>query len=436
MSKFWVIFKKEYSQVVKKKSFIISILLTPIFMGGIMVVPALLANKKSTTAEKIVVVDQSQMGVGQKFVEEISEYKLEETEDNYYDVKELFTVLASDSARFAQVIDSLRNAIVEKELKYFLVIKPEAHMVDSNLYMVTNSDNFTSIKRFEYHLSQILSGIRLEQSNVNLGVDSVLEITRRIDLRTKDALGESIPFEIKYFGALILVMMMFSMVVGFGSLCMRTVIEEKNSRIMEVLVSSVSPFQLMLGKIFGLGAATFTQVSVWILMGSLLYTQRAFFDLDPSIDRLLFNPVIVIFFVLFLTTGYLLYSTAFAFIGSIVNNEKEAQGFIFPITMMLMLPVILGISVVQDPNSTMATVLSMTPFIGPSMMMMRVVFVAPTVTEYSLFSGIVGEATLALIVVILTTIFMIWLTAKIFRIGILMYGKRPNLPEILKWIRY
>ncbi len=443
MSKFWVIFRKEYSQVVKKKSFIISIVLTPIFMGGIMVIPAFLAQKKSTTAEKIAIVDQSEMGIGQKFIDEISEYKLEDTEDNledtednYYNVEEMFTLTAADSARFSTVTDSLRTEIIEDGLKYFLVIRPEAHVYDSNLYLITNSDNFTTIKRFEYRLSQILSGIRLEQSNVNLSVDSVLEITRRIDLRTKDALGESIPFEIKYFGALILVMMMFSMVIGFGSLCMRTVIEEKNSRIMEVLISSVSPFQLMLGKIFGLGAATLTQVSVWILMGSLLYTQRGMFDLDPSIDRLIFNPVIVIFFVLFLITGYLLYSTAFAFIGAIVNNEKEAQGFIFPITMMLMLPVILGISVVQDPNSTMATILSMTPFIGPSMMMMRIVFVAPTVTEYSLFSGIVGEATLALMVVILSIIFMIWLTAKIFRIGILMYGKRPTLPEIMKWIRY
>ena len=436
MSKFWVIFVREYAQVVKKKSFIISILLTPVFMGGIMILPAFLASKKSSTAEKVAVIDRSEMGIGRRFIEDIKEYKLEDSDEDYYDVQGLFEPDPFDQARFDHLVDSLGAEINEKRIKYFLVVNQGAILNDSNLYVVTNSDNFTTLGRFEYQLSQVLSGIRLEKSSINLGVDSVLSITRRIDLKTRDAQGESIPFAVKYFGALILVMMMFGMVIGFGSLCMRTVIEEKTSRIMEVLVSSVSPFQLMLGKICGLGAATFTQVSVWVLMGAVLYTQKGMLDLDPSIDRLIFNPVIVIFFVLFLIFGYLLYSTVFALVGSIVNNEKEAQGFIFPITMSLMLPVIIGVSIVQDPHSTLATVLSFTPFVGASMMMMRVVFIAPTVSEYSLFSGIVGEASLALLVVIITAIFMIWLTAKIFRIGILMYGKRPTLPELLKWIKY
>ena len=146
--------------------------------------------------------------------------------------------------------------------------------------------------------------------------------------------------------------------------------------------------------------------------------------------------MIVVFFVLFMIVGYLLFSTIFALIGSIVNNEKEAQSFIFPITMSLILPVMVGIHIVQEPNSTLSLALSYIPFFAPTTMMMRIIFLAPTVTEYSLFSGILGESILSFIILVISTLIVIWLTAKIFRIGILMYGKRPTLPELVKWIKY
>jgi len=134
--------------------------------------------------------------------------------------------------------------------------------------------------------------------------------------------------------------------------------------------------------------------------------------------------------------GYILYSTIFSLIGSIVNNEKEAQAFIFPVTMSLILPVMIGIHIVQEPNSTLSLALSYIPFFAPTTMMMRIIFVAPTVTEYSFFSGILGESILSFLILVVSTLIIIWLTARIFRVGILMYGKRPTLPEIVKWIKY
>ena len=226
------------------------------------------------------------------------------------------------------------------------------------------------------------------------------------------------------------------MILSYGQVVMRSIIEEKNSRIMEVLISSISPFQLMLGKVLGLGAATFTQIAVWVAVGSLLYSQKAALDIAPSIDRILFNPVIVIFFGLFLISGYILFSTLFALIGSMINSEKEAQGFVMPITLVLVAPFIVGISIVQNPNSTLAIVLSMIPIMAPTMMMMRLVFIVPTLSEYSLTSGIVGEAVVSLLIVIVTTLATVWVTAKIFRVGILMYGKRPTLPEIIRWVKH
>jgi len=435
MSKFWVVFRREYAQVVKKKSFVIGIFLTPVLMAAFMVVPTFLAGMKSSETEKLIVIDQSGYDIGYKFSEALAEYKLDDGKTPYYDVGQIFHIGPDDTSRFAVIQDSLSQLINAKELKYFLVLKPGAYLSDTNIYLVTNSDNFRSINRFERKISNIVSSIRLQMSNVNLSVDSLLSLTEQVDLKVRDAKGESIPFGTKYISALIFVGIMFGMIFGYGQLVMRSVIEEKNSRIMEVLLSSISPFQLMLGKVMGLGAATFTQVGVWFVLGAGLYMMKGSFNIDPSLDRILFNPVIICFFILYMISGYILFSTLFALIGSIVNTEKEAQSFIFPITMIMVLPFMLAIHVVQEPNSTLSVALSFIPFLTPTMMIMRVIFIAPTLTEYSLLSGIVGEASLAFILVVLTTLGMIWLTAKIFRVGILMYGKRPTLPEIMKWVR-
>jgi ABC-2 type transport system permease protein len=436
VSKFWVIFRREYAQVVKKKSFIVGIFLTPALMAAFTVIPAMLARMQSSETEKMAIIDMSGSQIGEKFEAAIAGYKLSDSTQPRYGVERVFELDADDTVRYNVLNDSLCTLINNKQLRYFLVVKEGVQLADSNAFLVTNSDNFQTFDRFERRLSDILSSFRLRMSDINLPVDSVLALTEKVELRIKDAKGESIPFEVKYFTALVFVMIMFAMMLGYGQLVMRSVIEEKNSRIMEVLISSVSPFQLMLGKVVGLGAATFTQMAVWVVIGAGLFLMRGTFQIGSSIDRIVFNPFIVISFLAYMISGYLLFSTMFALIGSIVNSEKEAQNFVFPITMCMIIPVMLGIYVVQEPNSTVSVVLSLIPFLTPTMMLMRIIFVAPTMTEYSLFSGLVGEAVLGFILVSLSVVGMIWLTSKVFRVGILMYGKRPTLPEILKWIKY
>ncbi|MBU0982845.1 MAG: ABC transporter permease [candidate division Zixibacteria bacterium] len=436
MSKFWTVLKREYLQVVKKKSFVVGIVLTPVLMAGFMLLPALLATKEVSNTERLAVIDRGGEGVGQQFTDALGRYIIEDSDSlPSFEVTSVINIPPADTARFTAVYDSLVTEVKNKELRYFLVIHPEPHVADSNLLLVTNSDNFQAINRFEARLSDILSARRLEISNINLPVDSVLTLTERLDLPMRDTKGESIPFLVKYLASLVFVMMIYGMILGYGSIVMRSVIEEKNSRIMEVLVSSVSPFQMMLGKILGLGGAAFTQVAIWVIVGAGLSGSAAAM-IDAAVQRVVFNPVIAVFFVLFLVSGYIMYSTLFALIGSVVNSDKEAQSFVFPITMFLILPVILGSAVVRDPYVTWAQVLAYIPFFAPTMQMMRVLFIAPTADSYSLFSGIVGEATLSLLIVVVTTIVVVWLTSKIFRVGILMYGKRPTLGELVKWIKY
>jgi ABC-2 type transport system permease protein len=437
VGKILIIMKREYAQIVKKKSFIVGILLTPVIMALFMLLPAWLADKKATDSEPIAVMDAGGEDIGEQFAASLDKYKLEDGRP-YYKVKQTFTSFDGPD-RFQQIYDSLSVDIAEQGVRYFLVIRPAASAVpNDSIFLVANNEDFRSMSRFETELSNIVSSMRLKVSSVNLPIDSVLTLTARIDLSRRDTTGSAVDFRVKYFGALVFVMLIYMMIIGYGQTVMRSVIDEKNSRIMEVMVSSVTPFQLMAGKLVGLGAAALTQVAIWIVLGLVMLgvSGSMAIQIDPSIMRVVFSPIIVVFFALFLISGYLLYSTIFALLGSIVNSEKEAQNFMFPVIICLVVPMMVGISVVQDPNSTLAVVLSMIPFFAPTMMMMRIVFIAPTTTEFSVFSGILGQSILSFLIVVAAIIVMVWISAKIFRIGILMYGKRPTLPEIIKWIKY
>jgi len=149
---------------------------------------------------------------------------------------------------------------------------------------------------------------------------------------------------------------------------------------------------------------------------------------------IVFNPVLIVFFVLFLIIAYVMYASIFAFIGSICNSDKEAQNFMFPIIISLMLPILLLMYIIQEPDSTLSVVLSMIPILTPTMMVARLNIAAPE--TFNLADPIILEAVIGVVIALAFTVFLVWVTARVFRIGILMYGKRPTLPEIIKWVRY
>jgi ABC-2 type transport system permease protein len=246
--------------------------------------------------------------------------------------------------------------------------------------------------------------------------------------------GKSRDFLTLYFTGLIFVMIIFMTVISYGQVLMRSIIEEKSSRIVEVLVSSLSPSQLMYGKIFGLGAANLTQVAIWVFAGLAIFLYKGPANVPSEILGTVFNPIYVGFFVLYLLIAYIMFSTMFAFIGSICTTDKEAQNFIFPITMALVLPIIVNMGIVQDPDATFAVVLSMIPIFTPTIMVLRLTYANLDVFSFS--EPIILEATIGLIITIVFTALVVWLSAKVFRMGILMYGKRATLPEIAKWVRY
>ncbi len=436
MHKFLIVFKHEYAQVVKKKSFLIGLIITPLFMGLMMFGPAMLAKQKSSTTEHLAVIDQSNSDIGKEFIESIAHYQLEDSATAYYSVDKVFEIDSLNTEQFNTISDSLKNLILENDLKYLLVVTPLAIASDTGIYIISSADNIVTYSRFRWQLSRIISSKRLELSEINIPIDSVLSMTQRIDLVTKDLKGTTVSIQTKFIIAIIFVIMMYMLILINGQMVMRSVIDEKNSRIMEVLVSSVTPFQLMLGKIFGLGAATFTQVLIWIIAGLTFATFGSGMSSNQTIQNIIFNPYLLIYFVIFFILGFLLYSTVFALLGSVVSNEKEAQNFLFPIILCLVLPVLMGMYIIQDPNSLVARILSFIPLFTPTMMVLRLNIIIPSLMSDSFFQPAFYEANLAVIVLACSVIGVIWLTAKIFRVGILMQGKRITLPEIMKWIKY
>jgi ABC-2 type transport system permease protein len=438
MSKFFVVMKREYAQVVKKKSFIIMTILTPVIMAAFMVLPAFLAQRDVASSVPLAIIDQTGNGLGQTFAEAVKTYKLGDTEKPSYLVNRVAEVKPGDSVALLALQDTLTRQIEAREIDYLLIIRPDAHLTDSSLQLVTNSDDYQSINRFEYELTRLLSKQRLAVSHINLPVDSVLFLTRRVNLETENTSGESIPPMLKFFVALVFVMLMYIITIFSGQGLMRAVIEEKSGHIVEVLVSSVSPFQLMAGKILGGGTAALTQIAIWVIAGLIVFviTGLTGMAIDPALAKVVFNPIVVLFFSLFFVSGYLMYCTLFALVGSIVNSDKEAQNFVFLIIIWMLPALMAGTTIMRDPYADWVLMLSYFPLCTPTLMFERVAFLAPSATQYSLFSGILGEATLGFLIVVLATILIAWITSRVFRIGILMYGKRPTLPEILRWARH
>jgi len=219
-------------------------------------------------------------------------------------------------------------------------------------------------------------------------------------------------------------MILYMTILLYGITIARGVIEEKSSRVVEILLSSVSPFQLMFGKILGIGSVGLTQYIIW---GTFAMGLSAFVTslVGTNITNLI-SGTTIIFFIIFFILGFLLFSTMYAAVGAMCNTEHEMQNYQFVLVMFLVVPMLMAVFIVQNPNSTVAITLSLIPFFTPMLMFMRINLITPPPFQIGL----------SIVLTILTILLMIKLSAKIFRVGILMYGKKPSLAEIVKWLKY
>ena len=432
-----LIIKREYLTKVRNKSFVIMTFLTPLIFVGIFSLVAYLASLNKSTSREIAILDESGYFSNQ----------FEDTDNTTY-------VYVT-----GQSLEDLKKQSEEQE-RYGLLYIPKANSIDEVAEQITfyseDSPSLSVMDDIEDVLETEANVLKLKEAGIDAA--SIQEMRIRIKTHQETYKGKETS-ELGYvlklgFGGLA-GYSLFMFIIIYGNMIMRSVIEEKTSRIIEIIISSVKPIKLLLGKIIGTSLAGVTQFLMWtILMGVLMMVVPLIFGIDmnevqtPQQQALmqaageggLENGItqfmieannlpllnLVIMFLLFFIGGYLLYASLYAAIGAAVDSETDTQQFMLPILLPLILAVYVGIFTVMDnPHGTVSQIFSFIPFTSPVVMLMRIPFGVP-----------IWQQVLSVVILFATFIGTVWFAAKIYRVGILMYGKKASYKELLKWLKY
>ena len=436
MNKIGIIITREFNERVRKKSFIITTILMPLLMIGLMVAPSLMMLFAKGEQKSLVVIDQSGIIAPQ--------------------------LEGDDEITFTPMDVTLDEARADSNIFGVLWIGSDVVDNPSNVKLYTNSSSSMSLEsNLASQMEKIIERERLKRYDIE-NLEQIMQdvkvkvsfTTFRNDLSEEGEDEEATSSTIAYLLGLVLGMMLYMFLIIYGSMVMTSVIEEKGSRVLDVLVSSVSPFQLMMGKILGVASVAVTQIAIWgvlvcgigavvlpaLMPEDVMQTVEAvqmgqMTSVEADIDADLLSAVslatdvggLIMMFVwllLFLVGGFLFYSAMFAAVGSAVDSIQDANQLQTPITVPIILALILAMSVFNDPNSTLAFWGSIIPFTSPVVMMARVPFGIPT-----------WQIILSLVLLYASVVAMAWAAGKIYRVGIFMHGKKPSFKELLSWIK-
>jgi ABC-2 type transport system permease protein len=409
------VIRREYNEHVKKKSFVIGTILVPVFMLVFLVVPILLAFFQPDEQLSVAVVDHTGE-VGEAFVAAFTD-TTKKGEPKY-----LFSRESGDERRLNELVASLDRG----ELDILVEIPPDIFET-SNADFVTKEVRSIQIQDdFSDRLTEIVVQTRLKRQG--LEVDRVASLTSDVRMRER-YLSSSGEVEEKSFltdwGLVFaFVMILYMTLLTWGITISRSILEEKSSRIIEVLLSSVEPRDLLLGKVVGIGLAGLTQMAIWAVVG-LAITAYGGATAISFFANVKIPASVFIYFIVYFVLGFLLYASIFTVVGSICSTEQDAQQLQGLVTMPMIVPILVLMVIVQSPNSTLSVVLSLIPLFTPMIMLGRIVVLEPSAWQIGLS-----------IVLMLVSIYIsVAFSARVFRVGILMYGKRPSLPEVIKWYR-
>ena len=432
-----IIIGREFNERVRKKSFIITTLLMPILMIALMAAPALIMSFSQGEEKRIAVIDESGL---------------------------VLPELENDETLSFEPTDRTVEEARKAEGEYFAVLHIGSDVLKTNsVRLYANSSTSMSLEAtIRSQIEQILEAEKLKHYQID-DLDKILaEVETSISLQTlrndkEESEQSSSSSVVATILGYILGFVLYMFLLIYGAMVMQSVIEEKNNRVLEVMVSSVSPFQLMMGKILGVASVAVLQVVIWGVLicggGALIVPQlmpaevmsgvemmqqgspeaaAALAELDPDLLQAVAAMTdtgyifkIFVCLLLFVFGGYLLYSAMFAAIGSAVDNVQDAQQLQTPVTLPIILALLLMMAVINDPNSPVAFWSSMIPLTSPIVMMARIPYDIP-----------MWEIGLSLLLLYASFLLMVWFAAKIYRVGIFMYGKKPTLKELWKWVRY
>jgi len=411
MRKIFEVARWEFIEKVKTKSFIISIIITPVIIIGFSMGPTLLSDHTSSTTQAIGILDST--GVYFKQLKsEIEQYKLDDGQPNYVSVN-----LYNKHKSFSELKLAGDSLVLADELEGYLFIS-EDQLFMKYQFRGRSVGNFKDLKRFEESFNKIRTEIKLSEKG--LSSELIKYINDKVELHPikleESGKESSANFLVVFFSSFILIMLLMMMILYSGGMLIRSLIEEKSNRLIEILVSSCSSDELLTGKILGLSALGLFQIIIWVVLaialtGSSLIPVDAFKNVLPML----------IYFVL----GFIFYTSIFVGAGSIASTEQEAQQLTSYISLILLFPIILVFSAVQNSDSFMLQLLSYIPFTTPSIMILRL-----NLQDVSL-----QEILITTLILIITIYITITAAAKIFKIGILSYGKRPSVREIFQWLK-
>ena len=437
-SKIWLIIKREYKTRVQTKSFLLSTFLTPLLILGFMGFVIFMTVSDNEAPKQVIVIDET----GRML------YPLTQLNATRY-----LPIKADQS------IEQIRDLIMEDELDGYVLFDQTFLSEGTPATFVHNgSGGITFFESLRSDVRDVTRQIRLEDNDVSDAVIAIFEERPALENRRLNEAGvdEQSNAILSSIGGILIGVFIFIGLFGYGAILMRSVIEEKTSRIVEIITSSVKPIELMLGKLLGVCLVALTQFSLWIAtyagvtilaapvaqffinqrMGDFQNSLNAVdatgtaanmpSDIDLSfLEQFSIDPLFVLYFFVFFVLGFLMYSSIFAAIGAAVDSEQDSQQFMTPVMLPILLGYMLNFRIAEAPDSTFAIVASLFPLTSPINMVTRM-----------LVSNVpFWEVLLSILLLILSLIGMLLLAARIYRTGILMYGKKPTFKELYKWIR-
>jgi ABC-2 type transport system permease protein len=422
MRKLWLVIKREYLTRVRTKGFIFSTVAVPMFSIAIFAFQIYTATRQIDHTLKIAILDNA---------DGLTEAIAHNLDGKLSNGQPAFQIVRKEEHVTATQQDAARRDVETGRLDAFLLV-PAGISSGKELaeFHTRNTGEIQLTDQIDHAVTNAVIGERLHDRGLN--VPDVGDVVKAVDLKL---IKTSVGGEIEEKGqtvitALVVGMLLYTTLIIYGVTTMRSVTEEKSSRVMELLVASVRPFQLLAGKIVGVAAVGLTQYAIWGTVTGLIAGYGAAmvsaFRPGSSLPPMQFHISVLAYMLVFFLCGYLLYASMYAAIGAMVSSDQEAQQLQTPLTLLLVGAFLLFNVVLRDPSSSLSVGLSLIPFFAPILMMLRIAMQTPPLWQIALCIGLS----------VVTTTVVIYVAARVYRVGVLMYGKRPSLVELARWLRY
>ena len=444
MDKLWVVIKREYLERVRSKWFIFTTIFGPVFFAAITILPGYMTVKgmKDQRVSSIRILDATGTGLGHRVAARLAS-KPDSADDSPLRARGRGVMAAPavipsevediNPPKLAAAESSATRDVMNKVNPGYLVLDSATLTKHTARYAGRNASAVGEIDLIRDAIRQSLVASRLEGAGINpLRVDSLVRVKVDLSADRLDERGRGESGIVGFIFGAIVAFMLYMMIMLYGQNVMRGVLEEKMTRVAEVIMASVKPDILLAGKILGVGAVGLTQQIVWIGSAAAFVTYGAVMAKAmgvPAMQNFTFptvSPLLFVSLLLFFVLGYVLYSSMFAAVGAMVGSQEEVQQAAMPVVSLLIASVIFIQPIMLNPSSTLAVAMSVIPFTAPVIMPLRMT--AIQVPPLELIGSLVGLG--------LTCWLAIWASARIYRIGLLMTGKRPNLKELVRWIKY